>query len=67
MKQVSGDWKTSKVAAAISFSQTKIIQSQASLVELLDCIDKIGFAVACLNGTELCTWKQNQYSPESAI
>ncbi|CAG2209236.1 unnamed protein product [Mytilus edulis] len=52
MKQVTGDWKTSKVAPAISFSQTKIIQSQAAIEELLDCIDKIGFTVACLNGTE---------------
>ncbi|CAG2191099.1 unnamed protein product [Mytilus edulis] len=52
IKVVEGDWKTSKLANAISFWQTKIIHSQSIIKDLLECIDKLGFTIACINGTE---------------
>ncbi|VDI03707.1 Hypothetical predicted protein [Mytilus galloprovincialis] len=51
MKQVEGDWKDSKLAPAISFCKTKIIHSQSTIKDLLNCIDNLGFIVACINGT----------------
>ena len=51
-KRVDGDWTKSKLAPAISFLHTKIITSQSSIQDLLSSIDKLGFAVACINGTE---------------
>ena len=51
-KRVDGDWTQSKLAPAISFLHTKIIISQSSVQDLLTSIDKLGYAVACLNGSE---------------
>lgn len=51
MKQVDGEWKESKLAPAISFCKTKIIHSQSTIKDLLNCIDNLGYIVACINGT----------------
>lgn len=47
---VEGDWKTS-CFAPISYWQTKILQSENMISQLLDCVDSIGYAVSCINGT----------------
>ena len=47
----TGDWDKSKLAPAISFCHTKIIQSQKNVSDLLQSFDKLGYAVACINGT----------------
>lgn len=52
LNQVDGDWKTSNLSHAISYWQTKIIQSQSTIKDLLECTDKIGFTIACINGTD---------------
>ena len=56
LKQVGDaqDWRKSHLAGSISFWQTKIIHSHATIEELLGCIDQLGYAVACLNGTSSC-------------
>ena len=51
MKAVEGDWKQSKLAHAISYWQTKLISARNCTSDLLESIDKLGYAVACLNGT----------------
>ena len=51
MKKVEGDWTISKLAPAISYLHTKIVQTQTSANELLDCTDQIGFVIAVINGT----------------
>lgn len=48
---VEGDWKTSRFAPSISYWQTKILQSENMISQLLDCVDSIGYAVSCINGT----------------
>jgi hypothetical protein len=52
LKQVEGDWKHSKVAPAISFYKTKIVHSTATIRDLLQSVDNLGYIVACINGTE---------------
>ena len=49
--KVTGDWKESKLAPSISYHQTKIIASTATIDSLLEGIDKLLYTVACLNGT----------------
>lgn len=51
MKCVDGNWQQSKFAHAISYWQTKLVQANNCVLELLDGIDKLGYAVSCLNGT----------------
>lgn len=51
MKCVDGDWKQSKFAHAFSYWQTKLVQSNNCILDLLEGIDKLGYAVSCLNGT----------------
>lgn len=45
------DWKTSRFAPSISYWQTKILQSENMISQLLDCVNSIGYAVSCINGT----------------
>ena len=47
------DWKTSQLAASISFLQSKLIQYAASIKALLQCVDDFGYAVASINGTHV--------------
>jgi hypothetical protein len=51
-KQIEGDWRSCKVAPAISFNKTKILQCHSCIRDLLHSIDNLGFLVACINGTE---------------
>lgn len=51
MKCVDGDWQQSKFAHAISYWQTKLVHANNCILELLDGIGKLGYAVSCLNGT----------------
>ena len=51
LKQVEGDWKTSKVVPAISFYKTKIVHSKATIKDFRGSVDKLGHIVACINGT----------------
>lgn len=48
---VEGDWKTSRFAPSISYWQTKKLQSENMISQVLDCVDSIGYAVSCKNGT----------------
>ncbi|CAC5369861.1 unnamed protein product [Mytilus coruscus] len=51
IKSVEGDWRQSKLANAISYWHTKLLQARNCITELLQVIDNLGFAIACLNGT----------------
>ncbi|CAG2230153.1 unnamed protein product [Mytilus edulis] len=51
LKSVDGNWQQSKFAHAISYWQTKLVQANNCVSELIDCMDKLGYAVSCLNGT----------------
>jgi hypothetical protein len=48
---VEGDWKQSKLSGAISYWQTKLIHAQSYITELIECIDKLGYVISCINGT----------------
>ncbi|CAC5401717.1 unnamed protein product [Mytilus coruscus] len=48
MKMVDGDWKQSKLSGAISYWQTKLIQAQSHIGELLESIDKLGYLLHAL-------------------
>lgn len=51
LKSVDGNWQQSKFAHALSYWQTKLVQANNCVSELIDCMDKLGYAVSCLNGT----------------
>ena len=53
VNSIEGDWKESKLAYAISYWQTKLIHAKNAVTELLECVNKLGYIMACLNRTEL--------------
>ena len=50
-------WRESSVAQVVSFLQTQVIQCDASIHKLLQCIDDLCFFLATINGTQ-CFYKR---------
>ena len=51
MQQVTGDWRKSKLANAISFVKTQLIKVEICIHHLLECIDDVSFWIAVLHGS----------------
>ena len=51
MGKINGPWRESSLAQAISYLQTQVIQCDACINRLLQCIDDAGYLAAVLNGT----------------